>query len=158
MPTSPDQIPFNVTDQHIWDNTLEDIIESRKLVLALSLTALLNAGFTKLSVLLLYLRIFPSSSKFRASVFVLLALTVGWMIAMGVTNFLLCMPLHAYWDVLFQGKQICLEDVPFYVSFSATDLCLDLLIYVFPLPAVAKMNLAEKEKWAVAGIFGIGLL
>jgi len=146
------------TDQHIWDNPLDQIIESRKLVIALSLVALLNAGFTKLSVLLLYLRIFPSTSKFRASIFILIALTVGWMIAMGVANFLLCVPLHAYWDIFFQGKQRCLKDIPFYVSFSIGDLLLDLLIYILPLPAVAELNLARREKWAVAGIFGIGLL
>lgn len=133
-------------------------MEARKLVVAMSFFAILNAGFIKLSVLLLYRRLFLSSSYLRTIIDVLIILTLGWMISMSVTNFLLCIPLQAYWQVFYSGEQTCLEELPYFVSFSITDLVLDLAIYVLPLPRAMALNLAHREKWVVVGLFGFGIL
>lgn len=133
------------------------LIDARKLVVATSLLGLLNVAFTKLSVLLLYIRIFPPS-KTRIASYTLIALTAGWAITMSITNFLLCIPLHAYWDITYSGHQICLEEIQYFVSFSSIDLALDIAIYVLPIPKLAKLKMPLRQKIALVGIFGTGLL
>jgi hypothetical protein len=119
---------------------------------------MLNAGFTKLSVLFLYLRIFPHRSLLRTIIYVFIAATAAWMISEGITNFLLCIPLNAYWDVFFTGPQTCLDDVPYFAAFSVIDLVLDTAIYILPLSTIMNLRISNREKWAISGVFGVGIL
>jgi hypothetical protein len=128
------------------------------MAVAISALALLNAGTIKLSVLLLYWRIFEPSSALRRIICILIVTTVAWMLVVGAMNFLLCIPLHAYWDILYTGPQWCLAEIPYFVSFSAFDLALDFVIYILPLPRVVRLTIPRREKWVIVGVFGVGIL
>jgi hypothetical protein len=80
------------------------------------------------------------------------------MVIMTITNFLLCMPLHAYWDVTYKGKQVCLHEVPYYVSFSAVDLALDVAVCILPLFIIIPIQLPKRQKWILGATFAVGTL
>src|ERR1700759_4030907 len=141
---------------HLWDVKPDKIIASRKLAIANSLLGLLNVGFTKLSVLLLYWRLFPRYSGMRIAIYVLVTITVGWIISMSTTNFLLCIPLKAYWDIFYFGKQWCVNEVRYYVGFAGIDLALDVATYILPLRAISQLKLPRSQKIALMALFSVG--
>lgn len=148
---------FYSTDMHIWNLPSPTLIEARKLVIAADFCGLFNVCFTKLSVLSLYIRLAPPS-RFQTTVFVMMGLTVAWMISMGITNFLMCIPLHAYWEVGYKGKQTCLHEVPYFVAFSTIDLVFDTIIYLLPLPILFQLQMPKRQKMILLAVFGIGIL
>jgi hypothetical protein len=147
----------SIIDKHIWDVPIPQIISARKLVVASSLMGLWNVAFTKISVLLLYMRIFPPS-KLRIAIIVLITITVAWQVQMSITNFLFCIPLKAYWEIFYEGPQTCLAEVPYFVAFSVIDLILDIAIYLLPMPTLWNLKMATSQKIALIGIFGTGIL
>jgi hypothetical protein len=128
------------------------------LVVANSLLGLLNVGFTKISVLLLYWRLFPRYSSMRMAIYILLGITIGWTVSMTVTNFLLCIPLNAYWNIFYTGPQWCVDEVPYFVTFAGIDLVLDIIIYILPLPELMGLKLPGRQKIALLALFSIGIL
>jgi hypothetical protein len=141
----------------MWDVPLPDIIETRKQIIVSDVFAIIIVGFTKLSVLALYLRLSPSA-RFRRTVYAIMAITVLWGVVMTALAFVLCIPLHAYWNVRYTGPQTCLEEVPFYLSFSGGDVGLDAIIYILPLPIVLRLKMPARQKLMLMGVFGLGLL
>jgi hypothetical protein len=94
----------------------------------------------------------------RIAIYVLVAITTGWIIAMSTTNFLLCVPLNAYWNIFYFGKQWCVDEVRYYVSFACIDLALDVATYILPLRAIYQLKLPRNQKLALMALFSIGIL
>jgi hypothetical protein len=87
-----------------------------------------------------------------------MTITVLWAGVLTVLAFILCIPLHAYWDVSYTGPQTCLSEVPFYVSFAGGDVGLDTIIYILPLPIVMRLKMPVRQKLMLVGVFGLGIL
>jgi hypothetical protein len=132
-------------------------VATRRLLVGSNFLALLTVGFTKLSVLALYLRLAPPT-YYRKIIYGVMALTAIWILVTGILVFVLCVPLHAYWDVRYTGPQTCLPEVPFYVAFSSIDLALDTIIYFLPFPVVLRLQMPLRQRFIVAGVFGLGIL
>jgi hypothetical protein len=143
---------------HIWDVPIAELMSARKLVIAASFTGLLNSGFTKVSVLLLYQHLAPPTRQFQYPIYILIAICVLWMVSQGITTFLLCIPLHSYWEISYLGKQVCLDEVTYYVAFSTIDLTLDTIIYILPLPILIPLHMPMRKKAIVSCVFAVGLL
>jgi ABC-type sulfate transport system permease subunit len=88
----------------------------------------------------------------------MIGIVTAWMVAMSITNFLLCMPLNAYWDIFYKGHQVCFQEVPYYVSFSAVDLVLDVVVCTLPLFIIIPLQLPKRQKYILAATFAVGLL
>ncbi|KAF1813239.1 hypothetical protein P152DRAFT_448560 [Eremomyces bilateralis CBS 781.70] len=143
--------------KHIWDLRPHELMMARKLVIASNLTGLYTAGCTKLSVLLLYHRIAPAYSRFQYLVWFFTGLAILWIISFTAANFLLCIPLHAYWDLNYDGPQSCFVEVPYFVAFAGIDLFLDTAIFILPLPLVIPLRLPKRQKMILGAVFGIGI-
>jgi hypothetical protein len=80
---------------HVWDPAIDMISMSIFFWGALwsYYTAL---GFTKLSILFQYLRIFPQET-FRKACFGLIAVTVIWTLWAVLSSMIMCVPVHAFW-------------------------------------------------------------
>lgn len=141
----------------MWDVPPTSLSNIRKLVIASNFFGLLTVGFTKLSILSLYLYIAPPS-RFQTAVYVLLVITTAWLVALTVTNFLFCIPLHSYWEVDFEGESTCIAEVPYYVAFTSLDLFLDTVIYMLPLPVLIPLRMPKRQKIILMGVFGLGIL
>jgi len=80
---------------HVWDPAIDMIAMSVWFWCALwsYYTAL---GFTKLSILLQYLRIFPQEN-FRKACYVMIGVTVIWTLWAVLSSMIMCVPVHAFW-------------------------------------------------------------
>ena len=114
-------------------------------------------GFTKLSILFLYRRIF------RGRVFGILSSVLGWLIAAFIIAFFFegmfqCKPISSNWGSPMDMMANCVDQTPSFISFTLVDLILDALLLCFPLPLVMKLQMPTARKLAVMGMFMLGAL
>ncbi|KAI0968684.1 hypothetical protein F4678DRAFT_195822 [Xylaria arbuscula] len=112
----------------------------------------------KLSVLFFFRRIF------RVRVFILvnnvvIGLTAAWGIAYVFALAFQCVPPSTLWVKLeSEYGANCVMVLPFYLSFAFTDLILDVIIFVLPVPHIYNLVMPTRQKIGVASIFFLGSL
>ncbi|MCJ1439474.1 hypothetical protein MMC27_008868 [Xylographa pallens] len=113
----------------------------------------LGVGASKASVLLLYLRIFIQK-RFRICVQVMLGLVAAWTITFFLTDLFSCIPVTPLVEP-FYGNQ-CMDTVSMWYAGSVSDIILDLLILMIPIPMVLRLQLPAKQKMGVLAMFFLG--
>ncbi|RYP55422.1 hypothetical protein DL769_010185 [Monosporascus sp. CRB-8-3] len=113
-------------------------------------------GIIKLSVLLFYRRIFTIGA-FRLVNNAFIGVTIAWGIAYTFATALQCTPVSTIWNEfeLDYGTS-CVRVQALYFSIAVSDLILDVLIYLLPIPHLCQLHLPMREKLAVVGIFLLG--
>jgi len=117
--------------------------------------ALISMFITKLSILLLYHRIF-SSRRFTRVLICVGAFTAAFSIAVAFSNIFACRPFRALWDPDTPGK--CLNVKALLRAVSVQDELTDVVILCLPLPMVWRLKMNRKRKWQVTGMILIGSL
>jgi hypothetical protein len=78
--------------------------------------------------------------------------------AYGAINiFVLCIPLQAWWDKTITDKK-CQKGLDGMWALICLHIVTDFLIFALPIPVVARMRLATKQKLGVLFIFALGFL
>ncbi|SPB47656.1 unnamed protein product [Aspergillus niger] len=113
----------------------------------------LTLTLTKLSLIFLYRRLFPTHT-YR----ILLILTLIFVIITGLwmvlSTLIFCIPINAFWDTSI--PHTCLpEDVVWCLN-AAFQITTDLILVVLPLPILANLNLPKRQKAALLVIFALG--
>lgn len=113
----------------------------------------LSLYLTKISILLLYARIFTRHG-YRVAIYTA-ALIVGtsFLYTMTIT-FLACRPLYAFWN---PSTQICLGS-KYWIASAVMHIGTDVLATILPLPMVFALNMRRKEKLILALLFALGFL
>ena len=123
---------------------------------------MLSLLFTKISILLLYIRIL-SYQHARYAAYAILAvvvLTNGlWTF---VTVMTACWPLRAFWDrsILLasqDGSAWCRPVVYWYAN-TGLHIATDVLLYVLPLPVIVNLHVKLRQKLVLYAIFALGFL
>lgn len=113
-------------------------------------------NIVKISILLLYLRIFSASKKFKASIWATLIFVVGLFISSGLSILFACRPVKKLFNPELDGSCV---DIRMHVNVtSAIQILADFMILVLPLPMIWALKTSRKQKFAVSGIFATGLL
>ena len=107
----------------------------------------------KLSLLLLYLRIFLSKT-FHRIVYGIMALLILSFVAVFISWFTLCRPISAYWD----GKGDCANVTAYLKAVGSFNAGLDFVVWVLPIPMVWKLQLPIFRKIELSIVFLLGLL
>ncbi|KFY88374.1 hypothetical protein V500_06373 [Pseudogymnoascus sp. VKM F-4518 (FW-2643)] len=110
--------------------------------------------FNKLSLLLFYLRIFPSKT-FRLLTWIGLAVVGATGITFIAGTIWQCHPLPYFWDRRIKGGQ-CIRSAPWWQSYSAIQIATDVFILVLPIPSLASLSLKFRHKLALIGVFALG--
>ncbi len=115
----------------------------------------LSLGFSKISILLLYLHIFTFQWVRRAVQLVLVIVILSILYTL-IAVFTACIPLQAYWDISITDKYCH----PQTVWWANTGLLMttDFLIFLLPMPVVWTLSLPRRQKYALVAIFGMGFL
>ncbi|OTA81659.1 hypothetical protein M434DRAFT_401328 [Hypoxylon sp. CO27-5] len=112
----------------------------------------------KLSVLFFYRRIFSVRIS-RIANNVLIGLTMFWGLAFTLTVAFQCTPVSTLWDKFeIEYGDSCIEVQPFYLSIAVSDLILDLIIFIAPIPHVYHLQMPMRQKLAVGSIFLLGTI
>ena len=117
---------------------------------------MVDLALTKISVLVLYLRIFPNESfRYAASATIgMIALSTTIIFFMTVFS---CHPVAFFWNRDIRGGT-CLNINTLAYANSAMSIIQDLLIVALPLSVLAKLNMGTKKKIGVGFMFAIGSL
>lgn len=110
---------------------------------------------TKVSILFLYHRIFPSRAfaKYLKGVG---AFVTTFSIAGVLTNVLACLPMKALWEPDIEAK--CINEHACLTAMSTIDILTDVVILCLPLSMVWRLQMSTKNKWQVTGMFLVGSL
>lgn len=116
-------------------------------------------NLTKVAILLLYLRIFPSSvaTWFRTACFALIAVCITATIGMVLSVAFECHPISgAYlrWDGETESK--CINTTAQVLALSGINILLDLLVFVLPIRNIMKLNASLQKRIGVCLTFLVG--
>ena len=117
----------------------------------------------KLSIMLLYLRTFAVSSKFRWTMWVLIFILVSTHITHWFVYWLSNTPLDCAWKAYpdVQAPLVCYErfDPGDYIIFiPVLNIIMDIIILIMPCPYVLRLQLPKRQKIIILGIILAGVM
>lgn len=111
-------------------------------------------GSTKLSILLLYRRIFTThNSYFKFAMYTVAAVLACWAVAGFFTTIFQCWPVHTIWD---HSEDQCIELVPALVGLAVINTVLNGAVLILPIPMLWTLRITLHQKVGVCGIFMLG--
>ncbi|KAM5383747.1 hypothetical protein ACJZ2D_001736 [Fusarium nematophilum] len=112
----------------------------------------LGMNIVKISFLLFYRRIFPEDHMRKICIGLLIFVGL-WTITQILTLCLSCLPLTV---IVPSMHGHCLDTMPVWFFSAAMSIITDFIIFLVPLPSVAKLNLPVKQKVALLALFCLG--
>ncbi|KAA6408787.1 MAG: integral membrane [Lasallia pustulata] len=120
------------------------------------LTVLLSQlaiGTVKISVITFYKRIFRTQSFHRAAN-ILLGFVVAWILATSFTHIFSAWPISNWWKI---EEHFDMNYGAYSTAFAAMDIALDIATLCLPIPVIKSLHLSTTRKFALAGIFWLGI-
>ncbi|KAL2261436.1 hypothetical protein VTK26DRAFT_4180 [Humicola hyalothermophila] len=115
---------------------------------------MLSLFFTKISILLLYLRILRYQHA-RYAVYAIMAAVIAsngfWTLGTVVTA---CNPLRAFWQPGLPDASC--HPTSYWYANTALHIGTDILLYLLPLPVITKLHAKPRQKLALYGILALG--
>ncbi|KAI1130332.1 hypothetical protein F5Y10DRAFT_122127 [Nemania abortiva] len=111
---------------------------------------------TKLSILLLYNRLFSVSRKFRRQVIILSILVINYWLGSTIADLLNCIPIKYVWINGKDDPRFCFDLNIFWFATGVAEAFIDVLILLLPIGVVAKLQLSAKKKVATGSVFAVG--
>ncbi|KIH87359.1 hypothetical protein SPBR_04955 [Sporothrix brasiliensis 5110] len=140
---------------HVYDMAIGDInsTDSAKAGLISILFYSLSLTFSKLSMLALYLVVFPYNWVRSVSFILFAVVAVGqtWVL---YVIFSACTPLEAFWDPTILGAT-CHPQV-FWLSNQYLMIATDFMIFLLPLPVVWRLKVRPGHKVLLVFVFAMG--
>lgn len=117
-----------------------------------------NTGLTlvKLSVLMLYARIFGTVRGYRIAFWIVGFVVVAWCIAMNFANLFGCVPIHKSWDISVPGHCVSIKAHLF--GGAILNILTDLALLLLPMPGLWRLQMSTRRKVGVVGVFISGYL
>ena len=128
-----------------------------QIVYASQLTQTLTFGLTKLTVLLLYRRIF-TGDVFRRVVWIGYAIVFAWTVGFFFASLLQCWPISINWTGFGGDTAYCVNSNIMLVAHAWSDCFTDVAILAMPLPCIWGLQMKTRHKIGVSAIFLLGLL
>jgi hypothetical protein len=113
-------------------------------------------GVIKLSVLFFYRRVFAIRAFYIINN-AFIGLTIAWTIAITFALAFQCYPVHLFWD-LYESEypEHCVNVTDLYIAVAISDMVLDILIFLLPIPHLWTLKMPLRRKLAVGGVFLTG--
>jgi hypothetical protein len=111
--------------------------------------------FAKISVLLQYLRVFPTRNVTRIC-YVLMAIVVVFGLWSTLSTVFFCTPIAAFWDATIKGN--CLPKGPVWFTNAGINIATDVMIVFTPAPLIRRLHLSARQKIGLYMVFLVGLL
>ncbi|KAH6696669.1 hypothetical protein BKA61DRAFT_247692 [Leptodontidium sp. MPI-SDFR-AT-0119] len=140
---------------HIQYVKLASVPMFTKIMASIGLVYNLCHMFIKLSYLALYLRLTPHT-RFRVILYILMVSVSVLGIINASISVVVCIPFTKVWNPEVAGR--CINANAFYIATSTLNMVFDLAIFILPIPIVWEMQLPKRQRLAVEGVFGVGLI
>lgn len=115
-----------------------------------------SVTIVKVSILLLYFRIFGRLRYLRLLAYILGIFSICWAIMVVLVCAFQCRPLALIWDKTVDGT--CINAPLFFILGSAPNVITDFMVLALPMPAVWRLQTTTMQKISLTGIFLLGSL
>ncbi|TKX19465.1 hypothetical protein C1H76_8314 [Elsinoe australis] len=117
---------------------------------------ILATTFFKLSLCFSYMRIIANSGfrDYRIAVWTGTGITLAFGIAYLFAIFFACDPVRKSWDPRVPGK--CFPVAPFYYGTSIVNCCIDLMLFILPIPLLWRLQMNKRRKIGLTFTFALG--
>ncbi|KAL3485491.1 hypothetical protein BJX62DRAFT_38238 [Aspergillus germanicus] len=142
----------------IWFLPFHDITKILHLYYFEEMLYIASIALTKVSMLLLFLRLFPDEN-FRRATYIVLAFTICWGLGIFFANVFSCQPISYFWhmwDGEHEGK--CISHAHLLWSHAIINILLDVVIIGLPLSTLVKLKLTLGKKVGICSMFAVGLV
>ncbi|KAL4939192.1 hypothetical protein BDV06DRAFT_214513 [Aspergillus oleicola] len=144
--------------QNIWTIPFDDIDECMKLFFIEEVLYVISTALVKLSMLLLYLRLFPNR-LLRLAIFISLAITTAWAVGSFFAQLFSCQPISYYWKQWDQEHVgHCVSHNDLLLSHSIINIVLDVLVIILPMPVLVKLHMSLEKRIGMCLMFAVGLV
>ena len=113
----------------------------------------LSLTLTKVSILLQYLRVFPTDGIRRASWIGLAFISIYGLWSFFGAVFM-CWPINFFWDKAVHGR--CLNEMAFWFSNAGLNILSDIFVLVLPMPVLNSLKLPTRQKIGLMLVFAVG--
>ncbi|KAL4959826.1 CFEM domain-containing protein [Aspergillus stella-maris] len=142
----------------LWFIPFNDITTILHLYYTIEALYVASIALSKISMLLLYLRLFPTH-KLRLVIKIILGFTILWGIVILLVNVFACQPISYFWN-MWDGehKGKCLDAAQLLWAHAIINIVLDAVIIVLPQPALFNLQTSMKRKLWLAFMFSAGIV
>ncbi|ESZ96339.1 hypothetical protein SBOR_3271 [Sclerotinia borealis F-4128] len=151
--------------KHVWSTTLPRLMILLKVVFAEPWVYAAAVTSTKISVLLLYRRLFYTGDGdmltinriFTIMYWAATFFTCIYPIIMWVVMAVACRPLNFFWTKYAGATEgQCIDTLLFFLVFGIVNMINDVVILIVPIPRILKLHMNKRKKFSVAGIMLLG--
>lgn len=114
-----------------------------------------SLAFSKLSILLFYLRLSPQT-WFRICIWLLVASVIIYATVYNLISMFGCSPIAATWDLSLMPGASCMNQLTKYMALSILNIIIEVFTLVLPIPIIAGLQMPKRQKVSVCGIFATG--
>ena len=132
------------------------ITTSLKSLFAAALSWTFSTSAIKISLLLLYIRVFPQRA-FRLTAYALMGVVAVYCVGCVIFYVGNCRPIQANWTPDLPGA-VCGKQQAGWLGTGIANIITDVVILSLPMRSVYYLQVPRRTKAAVAGIFGIGFI
>ncbi|RAL07923.1 uncharacterized protein BO97DRAFT_462222 [Aspergillus homomorphus CBS 101889] len=141
------------TGKHMWDLEAKDANPAAKLRFITHIIYVLDSGLIKISISLLYLRLFPNIRRTTLS-------TIAFITSMTTAIFLAtifqCSPVDAVYDPQKYRHYSCFDSVPFWSSTAALYLATDIWVLLLPMKTILGLQASRRKRLVLTGLLSLG--
>ncbi|KAL6707500.1 hypothetical protein ACN47E_004070 [Coniothyrium glycines] len=149
---------------HVWDQTATTLVTTREITMAIELNYMVSTTLIKVSILCFYRRI--TGSLTNNFVYWVLGTMVFCIIYGILFSFLIlftCSPVVGYFRLFdsawrYKNEVHCMNEGVIIVVCAALSSVQDFLICMLPIFLIWNLQISHRQKAALCGIFGMGLV
>ena len=141
--------------RHIEAVPPENLVRFKKILYAWNLFYDPTPPMIKISLLLLYKRVF-TNRKFHTAVNVVGGFTVIWCLAFFTKSIWNCVPIRGFWDTSVHAR--CLNFTSSTIAYAVVNIFTDIVVLALPGPVIWRLQLSTPRKVALTLIFMLGSL
>jgi hypothetical protein len=140
--------------RHIWTVDLDSLFQILAIFYSVSILYAMIQGFTKVSICLFYLRVFPQRWFQIATMCTIAFITTS------CTSFIFaiafqCHPASSFWDRTIPGK--CINQNAMSYSGAGASILQHIIILLLPIPCIKSLKLGKGKKLSLFVMFGLGI-
>ncbi|CAI7630001.1 unnamed protein product [Penicillium glandicola] len=140
--------------RHVWSIPGSEVTETMRILFIFVLFYIITAPIIKLSIILLYRRIFGMTY----AIWLCVILSVGYFCCGTIILLVCCTPVSYYWTQFTDasGGKCRYSLYPLYLTLASVNMATDVLILAIPIPIVWKLQIRRPQKILLSGIFLVG--
>ncbi|KAF2124732.1 hypothetical protein P153DRAFT_370646 [Dothidotthia symphoricarpi CBS 119687] len=149
---------------HVWDQTAETRITSRKITMAIEMNYMICTTLVKVSILCFYRRITGAlTNSFVYWVWGAIIFCVVYCVLFILLIAFNCTPAAGFFNLynpvwVAQHEVHCRDEGALVVAATTISTVIDFMVGLLPVSLVWKIQISKRQKLALCGIFGVGVV